>query len=639
MSVELPPVHPVLLVEAVDALPARLRKKIDTMVAAAALWPVVTVGGTTTVSVDAEVTVTMTPVGGVVSAADQVTCCCLLAPRCLHRAAVLARAPIAEAGAEAGPALEAGAAPEAGAVPDAGAVPEAGAAPEVGAAPAPEAGAALTTVQLAAAAGLRQAAAAVLDAGISGTGTVLRAGLLRCAHEARAVGLHRPAAAARRVASRLQAAGQGQPQYRLADLTDDLHELLGVTRRLCDPLLDADAAAPLMGTARRPYDLRGSLRLFGLCTTPVVAESGYAGVVTYLVDRGGRLWTIADLAPGDVDRAATAGDSMIRLGEARASHRDVTRAGLIVSGATASPAGQLGAGRSVRAVGASGVRWQEEPLARLWAEPVDDQIRRAFAALSLGPGERPAGGDLLFLTVRVTGGRGGDVLAVTGDGVVLTLGGPDHAALAYQRNLHLLAAHPGQEYLLICRPDPERPGVAEAIAVAPAAKAAGWTLPETWAGHIDLGYDRLHSSHLPASAAGPAGPDPVSADPAAVVSADPTSEAPGPTPRSYGDPALELVRRQVERVVSGGRAVQAMAQSDEHRLRRARLDTAAALSANLALAARSRPRDTFGRRTSDDGAKFADAWLALAVYTRAASQAMTEACWHSVLSHRVRDHG
>ena len=278
---ELPRVAAPVLAAAVDGLPNRLRKKLDDMVATAAGWPVNVHDGLFTVVVDDATTVTLVAADGVVTGPEQVTCTCLLAPNCLHRAAVLARAPSDEVGAA-----------------DAVATSTVDAAEVIGVSGAPATGdltGDLTGEQQVAAEHLWQAAVAVLAAGVSGSGAVLRAVLLRATHEARVHGLHRAAAAGRNVATHLQAAYERLPQYRLGDLADDLRELLLVTRTLRVP---GPVTSETVGTARRRYDVHGSLRLYGLCSVPVVAASGYGGVVTYLVDRDRRLWTVADLMPG-----------------------------------------------------------------------------------------------------------------------------------------------------------------------------------------------------------------------------------------------------------------------------------------------------------------------------------------------------
>ncbi|MGI5185955.1 hypothetical protein ACQEVZ_57885 [Dactylosporangium sp. CA-152071] len=650
----LPPVAEAVLVAAVDALPARLRKKVDEAVTRFAALPVTEADGTFVVAVDDSTAVTLVTDGGVVRSAEGATCSCLLAPNCLHRAAVLALAP---AHVEGDPAPAGEAAPDADAAqpvaaqavagqadaeqPVAGqtvsgradaeqavagqavagqaVAAQAGVVPEV-----EEPGEALTVQQRAAVEHLWRAAVDVLAAGLTGSGTVARTALLRAAHEGQACKVYRPAAAARVVATMLQAARTGDPDFRLGDLTAALQELIGVLQRLRS---EGAPSGGLLGAARRAYDLQGSLRLHGLCTTAVLADSGYAGVVTYVVDRDGGLWMIADLMPGDAKRAAKAGNATVALGETALSHRALTRAGLVVSGATASATRQLGAGRSVRAVTATGCGWHEEPLAGLWAVPLAEQVHRAFAALGQPVTDRRAGDDLVFLTVRVegtdgdavhattTGGTAASGGAATSDGTALTLRvADDSPALGYRDNLRLLGRAAGLELLVVARPDPSRPGTVLPLAVAPV-DGTGWNLPAGQGGHVDLAFDRLHSSHLPQS-------HPLLPEAGAGRT---------PAANTNSDPVLRLLAAQVERTVSGGRTVHTFAAgrgpSDATRLRRARFDAGAALLDRLTEAACTRPRDAFGRLSGDDGSAFAQAWLATAVYTDAATRAVAEATW------------
>ena len=462
-GVALPPVVDTVLVTAVDALPARLRKKVDEAVTRFAALPVTAADGRFMVAVDDTTTVTLVTDGGVVRSPDAATCTCLLAPNCLHRAAVLALAPAYAAGspaeAEGSPAPQGtagGTAPDtavAGGVPDVAAPavdqgtnpPDttAVAAADTTAVPAEVAAEPLTAQQRAAVEHLWRAAVDVLAAGVTGSGTVARTALLRAAHEGQACKVYRPATGARVVAAMLQAARAGDPDFRLGDLTGALQELIGVLQRLRSA--GGGPAEGLLGAARRAYELQGSLRLHGLCTTAVLADSGYAGVVTYVADRDGGLWMIADLMPGDARRAAKAGNATVALGETALSHRALTRAGLVVSGATASATRQLGAGRSVRAVTAGGRGWHEEPLAGLWRVPLGEQVHRAFEALALPVTDRRAGDDLVFLSVRIEGTGGGDAVDATASGgTPLTLRvADDSPALAYRDNLRLLGRATG----------------------------------------------------------------------------------------------------------------------------------------------------------------------------------------------------
>ncbi|MFE1561195.1 hypothetical protein ACFW6V_40210, partial [Streptomyces sp. NPDC058734] len=94
-SALLPPVTAEVVADAVENLSARLRKKLDAAIAgcpegAGADGAVVFRFGE-----DAVVTLRPGP-SGAVTEAGQAVCGCLLAPRCLHRAAVLGAAPLAE---------------------------------------------------------------------------------------------------------------------------------------------------------------------------------------------------------------------------------------------------------------------------------------------------------------------------------------------------------------------------------------------------------------------------------------------------------------------------------------------------------------------------------------------------------------
>jgi hypothetical protein len=330
-------------------------------------------------------------------------------------------------------------------------------------------------------------------------------------------------------------------------------------------------------------------------------------VVTYLVDRDGRVWTVADIMPGGAARAAAAGDGIVALGEAAISHRALARGGLVVTGATSSDAGALGAGKAVKAVRAAGAAWTEAPLAALWDTPLEHQVRRSFAALVEPIQDRTAGADLLFLSGEVLGVDGDGVLVALSDGTTLVLGVPsEHAALPYRDNLRLLGSATGTRLRIVGRPDPLYPQRVHPLAVS----TADLALPASWAGRVDLGFDRLTAKHLP-------GGDGVDVSQPAVSGAA----------QPAGELALHLVRRHAERVVAGGRAVQALARPDESRLLAARLETGAGLLRALTAAAAHRPRDTFGRRLDTDVTAFAEAWLAVTVYEQAASWTLSEASW------------
>ncbi|GIE85320.1 hypothetical protein [Actinoplanes regularis] len=255
----------------------------------------------------------------------------------------------------------------------------------------------VTAAQRSAAGDLWAAGAAVLVNGVSGAGAVAQADLLRAVHQARATGLHGPAASAIRVVERLRNGRREDPAFRLADLTDDLRELLSA----CHRLMSGDGS--VAGVARRDYEPVGDLRLFGLFCEPVRAATGHAGAATYLADGKGRLWVISDVRPAVEPATAAAVRSSVDLGEVRLSHHALARAGLRAVNAHASATGRLSHGRARQAVSASGTGWFDPPLDQLWQADPGDQAARWLAATALPAHERPAPHDLAFLEGTIIG--------------------------------------------------------------------------------------------------------------------------------------------------------------------------------------------------------------------------------------------
>ncbi|MDQ0579341.1 SWIM zinc finger family protein [Streptomyces rishiriensis] len=571
----LPPVAPSVTAELVEVLSPRLRKRLDAGIARLAARPVVREGDTVRIAVDDETHLELQAPGGAVTRADAIRCGCLLAPDCLHRAAAASAAPVAEDTPDSPPAQPTA---EAASRP-----PAAG-----------TAATALTTeaaapAQLAAARAVYGAAAGVLEAGADGSGAVLQAELLRAAHTARLAGLPRVAAAAVSVVNGVRAARSADPAHRLPDLVDALCTVLGMAHRL--PFATGRDLAELRGGVRLPYTPDGSLRLFGLFSEPVLTTTGYAGAVTWTADAGGRLYTVSDVAPGGPGRATGAADRAVRIGDTALTHRELSRAGLAVSGATVSPTGRLGAGAGVRAVRASGAAWSAEPLDRLWAVPVAEQVAHALGG----------GHGLLFLDVTLAG----TVREATGDRLLADCGGRavrlavahDDPALPYRDNLRLLAAARGRRLRVVARlvPGP-----------LPRALLLAAEHPARPGDRVDLGLDRLQHADLPTASAPPA-------------AAPPVDEAP-----------LHLLSRRVHQAVSGGRRVLGFPDGgagDDGRLRRVGLATAGDLLGELRAAAADRSRDAFGRLLPADTDRFARAWLAASVYAGEVERALCAAAW------------
>ncbi|MFI8529362.1 hypothetical protein ACIGMX_03755 [Streptomyces aquilus] len=610
MNAELPPVAPEVVAAAVEQLTSRLRKKLDATIETYATLPVTVDGDVRRVRCgeDAEVTLTPGP-SGVVTDAGQAECSCLLAPRCLHRTAVLGAAPVADADTVVETPV-----PSSQDRPDDAPEP-AGSGHDVDTGPTP--------AQVAAAAGLWGAAAALLAAGVPGAGAVPQAELLRAAHTARLAGLHRPEAAALRVVRAVRAARARHDGHRLADLVAALRELL-----LTSGLLAASDPDPaLVGTARRGYRPGGGLRVHGVCREPVISATGYGGVVTHVLSDDGRWFSVADVKPGGPARARGAATATVALGSGSVDHAQLSRGGLLISGATLSPDGRLGAGKGVRATPVPGLSWTSGPLAVLFSRPLAEAAVARLAVGAVSDPERsgPGAEELIGCDVIVVGANEDHLFVrelapdgADGEGLLCRLvpanGHPD---LAHAANFRRLAACPGLRLRVVGRLDPDRAATLRPLAVGPLPDgAATLRLPAEWAGHADLGYDRLEGAHFPPAEELPA------VTGVSALPPDPVAEAP-----------LWRLRRLVEVAVSGGRRAAAEPARDGDRaagataLRRSGFRTAADLAEALAAEADRRGRDVFGRTQQADPDGYARAWLAAAVCLSGTERALVEATW------------
>ncbi|MFF7499774.1 hypothetical protein ACFZBM_10025 [Streptomyces lavendulae] len=132
-STLLPPVAPEVLAEAVEGLTARLRKRLDAAVEACGAGAEAGPDGTVALRFGEDAVVTLSPgPSGTVTDPAQAVCTCLLAPRCLHRAAALGAAPLADPEPEPLPGVDTESGPRPG--------PAAGTSPERGPGSHPEAG-------------------------------------------------------------------------------------------------------------------------------------------------------------------------------------------------------------------------------------------------------------------------------------------------------------------------------------------------------------------------------------------------------------------------------------------------------------------------------------------------------------------
>lgn len=308
---DLPGMDPEFVAATIEALPNRLKKRLQQ--ADPDTW---TVTGNTVQHGNA--TVTLTP-------PDGATCDCLLSPRCLHVAQVLMECPATEADPQAETERDEEQAP--------------------GPEPAGEAtgGTELTDNQVAVLERAETVLMGVLDRGLAGLTATDRAGVLRVVAGAR---VQRLPLLASSFANLLGRVGDRVTELAVSALVDAAL----ATHRLRHGHATQTVNADIVGTARRTYEHVGNLRLRGWACEPVLTVSGYAGVVTYLVDeRDGGVWTLSSVVPGDQSQIAQAYRGDTGLSELSLSHHDLARGGLLLTGATASADRRLGKGSGVRA--------------------------------------------------------------------------------------------------------------------------------------------------------------------------------------------------------------------------------------------------------------------------------------------------
>jgi len=562
---------PDLLASVAAAAPARVVKRLDAdrAVARAWTWSVGPDGGT--VTTDGGELVKLVARDDVVHDAADVTCSCLLSPRCFHVLAVVAALDIAESVDADRPAPEVE--PQRAAV-------------------------TVSSAGRAVAARARVVGADLMGSGARAVGAVLEGELLRVVHSARIEGLHRLAAAGLRVVRDVRDLRSDSTQFEVGTLVDDLHEFLATA-----VLLERAQVEPsVVGVARRAYETVGSLRLFGVCTEPVVARGGMAGVVTHLIDERGGLWSIGDVQRGDIGRALGAYDAAVAMGDTTIAHRALSRAGLFVQDATASEDRRLGAGKQVKAVRAqSELGLRAEPIRARFAESLSTQIVRAYETLALPDDRRPRGATLLFVRGVVVGWDDSALFLATEQGSVRVIAPSAHASLSFIDDLRTLLGAEGLPLEVIGHVVPDAPRTLAMIAFGPGDPVEGapaLLLPEGWRGLANAGFDVLVGAHL----------------------SGPLHRSPKlPAHERAPDPLVPLRRRVERAALHGLRSLPAEATSTIDRERSA-LVRHTMLHASAALGALS------GSARRGRGA-FAEGWVAAASYVRAATTALWRDAW------------
>ncbi len=587
---ERPNLTPELLASLLEALPARMKKRLDGAPTTADGWTWSVQDAAISVATDGEEKVTLHPKESLIADLSQVQCTCLLSPKCFHAAAVLSVLPVALPG-------TAGASNEA---------PAALASADAGAAES------LSPSEIAVGEAAFAIGADVLAAGFAATSALRTATLLRVSFEARKLGVPAIEGALLRVFVALRQRASDDPDFRLSDATRDLAELLTLAQRL----RRGDATA--VGIARNVYHAYGSARLTGLCCEPILV-GGQAGVVTHFSD-GKRLFSAGDVMPGSAERAVAAYDAPLRFGEVSLAQREACRQGLVFAAGKVAANGRLGAGKEV--VVAS-TKADSAVRDALFAEPLANQLARAATA---------AGQGLVFLDgVFAENAAGRPVFVAQFGDATVTVGvrvAIDDPRFAFRENLSLLAKNVIQTRL-IARLEPgteatvvplalvsgsvlRAPEGADDDGVSQAPKL--FPFDEEEKSIVNLAFDRVRHARFPRPA--------VDVDPAAVTAAAPPLAAEAPT---HGDPLMPL-RRRLERYALAGRGSLPASAQEALRKDAAHLDGGFLRGGAALLTA------LFAAAGGHDRRAAAERFVAATAYLYAAEATFAKAAWLAELA-------
>ncbi len=669
-------VAPDFLASFLEALPSRLRKKLETEQDPTDGWTttIENAVGDERLTIDAgnETILHLGAQTMIVCADSDLQCSCLLAPRCLHRGALLLRLAIHdEPHSNEGESLdntlqsetEAGAlrATQRGDTHDGqdatftddlrdpsarSSLADAGRTdPPLQTDPVVSPGrAAPSKSQRLAARAVWDAAAPIVLQGLANSGSLRLASLLRAANVCRAEGLHLLARAAVALAAQLQRRQRGDASFVLTEATNDVRIVLGDAWRLST---QTQIPEYLLKSGTRSFSAQGGLRLTALACEPVIAASGYAGVVTHLIDASGSPRHLAQVMPGGPQDVKASYQTAIRIGDTTITHDRLSRAGLIVSGATVAPDGRLGAGAGVKAA----------PSRSSALIPMDlsDVSARARASLDGQPPQllvvclaRILGTDRNQLVVALesphsdtdqsnnakseneasssqsTDPEPADQSADSNHEIdaptqrlAYLSATSNHQSLPANDNLRLLGNHVGLRIVLCAEVVPAPLSTLRLLSFS-CVDEADCSFPSNWEQRCNAGLDRLEPSMIrfrPAK--------------------EPLQSASGHS-QSSSAPGVEViseVRRMTERVASLGTvALQTTISNEGDRLvkslRRHSLNHGAALLERFNEVRHTTEREVDGRLRPPSTSQCAQAWLALATWEANAQTQLAIAAWN-----------
>jgi hypothetical protein len=575
MSAERPTVSPELVAAAIESTPDRVRRRLDRTPDAAASWewrP-----GDVAWSVDAGGETVILPNGHVV-ALEQLTCSCLLSPRCFHVLACLTSLKVV--------AVEP--------------------APRDDQEPIKTESLAETNddvvetdeKQRSAARELTSGLAQLLRTGVANAGVVVQSGLLRAVHQCRAEGLHRLAALGLRVI-----AGAGELRARTpaadpAQLAQDASDALETARHI----LSRQAVESFwIGTARRKQLPVRPRKLHGLFAEPIITRSGFSGAAVYFLGEDDRVYTVSDVRPGDAQHARDAYLGGIEIGSIIQPAKQLARGLYLGIDLTASVDGRVGRGKGIKIVEQGRSTWQAETIQERFRRPLLEQWNAVFAQADLPADAQPAGWDFVFLNGTVLGAVGPELIfQPTEDAQPVRLAiENENESLHFRENLRMLSHAPRLKLQIVARVNLMEPRIVSPLAAAQVDAdlckddEPRLELPSSLAGRVCLGFDEIQRHFL--SNAGTS---------AVILNTQNTQH-------DKENPLGSLRRRWIAAMLSGivsqRPANASMIAAETANLNRNGFTTGAAIL------------DTLCRAYTDRGPTGADTFLAAAIYLRACS--------------------
>jgi hypothetical protein len=476
-----PKISPMFLSQLVEQTPGRVRKRLDSEPNIAEAWSWNRNENVWTVQANEE-SVRLQSSNGVLTSLDDVSCSCLMSPKCFHILACCSSLPL-----EQGQAKEELAHQEPSSI---------DASPTID----PKSDNRMVEVSDAMRASailVRGSISALLRVGARNAGLLLQSGLLRAGHSCRASDLYALSNTLLRIAEGVQRIRQQSDEADSLSLKEDVSSALFA----CHSLLNQSFVPKwIVGQSRRIFESLAVRKLNGIFAEPILTRSGFSGVSVYLQDTNeGGLYTVNELRTGDTSLIRQAYRGGIDLGGITLEAKTLCRSTFAVQELTVSEDGRLGKGKSTR--WAIAKREQTQPFSSgRFANSIDVQIERTLSWLNTPNEQRPGGWDVVALTATVMGSYGATVVVdVVGSDRPWRLGIMiDSSELEYRHNLELIARCPRLQLRCLVRARVDAPYYADLLAIAniqvadsDPPKELRLELPEDWEGICNTGLDRL----------------------------------------------------------------------------------------------------------------------------------------------------